>query len=122
MRSSATKGSSPTSHCSCARSHCLKINTTGAVARPIYAGAGWALVRLESGEYVCANNNPIGSIDYLLGWPMEMDYLPAFRRFLRPESVVLDLGANFGLYTAAAGRFLNKNGGRPLFFGTHPHT
>jgi FkbM family methyltransferase len=92
------------------------------VARPIYAGAGRALVRLESGEYVCVDTNSIDSIDYLLGWPMEMDYLPAFRRLLRPESVVLDVGANFGLYTAAAGRFLNKNGGRLYAFEANPHT
>lgn len=88
---------------------------------PIYAGAGQALVRLESGEHVCVDTNSIDAIDYLLGWPMEVDFLPAFRRFLRPESVVLDIGANFGLYTAAAASFV-KDRGRLYAFEANPHT
>lgn len=91
------------------------------VIRPIHAGAGRSLVRLKSGEYVCVDTNSIDSIDYLLGWPMEMHNLPAFRRFLRPGAVVLDIGANFGLYTAVAARFLNKNG-RLYAFEANPHT
>jgi FkbM family methyltransferase len=91
------------------------------VARPIYAGAERALVRLESGEYLCVDTNSIDSIDYLLGWPMEMDYLPAFRRFLTPDAVVLDIGANFGLYTAAAASFV-KDRGRLYAFEANPHT
>jgi FkbM family methyltransferase len=89
---------------------------------PIYAGAERALVRLESGEYVCVDTNSLDAVDYLLGWPMEMDYLPAFRRLLKPDAVVLDIGANFGLYTAAAARFLDKNGGRLYAFEANPHT
>jgi FkbM family methyltransferase len=88
---------------------------------PIYAGAERALVRLESGEYICVDTNSIDAIDYLLGWPMEMDYLPAFRRLLKPDSVVLDIGANFGLYTAAAASFV-KDRGRLYAFEANPHT
>jgi FkbM family methyltransferase len=91
------------------------------VARPIPAGAERALVRLASGEYVCVDTNSIDAIDYLLGWPMEADILPVFRRFLRPGSVVLDIGANFGLYTAAAARFV-KDRGRLYAFEANPHT
>lgn len=89
--------------------------------RAIPAGAERALVRLESGEYVCIDTNSIDAIDYLLGWPMEMHCLPAFRRFLRPDSVVLDVGANFGLYTAAAARVV-KDRGRLYAFEANPHT
>ncbi|MGH7087271.1 MAG: FkbM family methyltransferase [Stellaceae bacterium] len=88
---------------------------------PIYAGAERAIVRLASGEYVCVDTRSIDAIDYLLGWPMEMDFLPAFRRFLRPGSVVLDIGANFGLYTAAAASFV-KDCGRLYAFEANPHT
>jgi FkbM family methyltransferase len=90
--------------------------------RPIFAGAERALVRLESGEYVCVDTNSIDAIDYLLGWPLEMHYLPAFRRFLKPGAVVLDIGANFGVYTAAAARFIDKSGGRLYAFEANPHT
>jgi FkbM family methyltransferase len=91
------------------------------VARPIYAGAERALIRLASGEYVCVDTNSIDAIDYLLGWPMEMHYLPVFRRFLRPTAVVLDIGANFGLYTATAASFV-KDRGRLYAFEANPHT
>src|ERR671938_171193 len=70
------------------------------VNRPIYAGVDRALVRLRSGEIVCVDTNSLDAIDYLLGWDMEADVLPLFRSFLQPDSVVLDIGANFGLYTA----------------------
>ncbi|HJU17021.1 MAG TPA: FkbM family methyltransferase [Stellaceae bacterium] len=91
------------------------------MARPIYAGAERALARLESGEYVCVDTHSLDSIDYLLGWPLEMHCLPVFRRFLQPASVVLDVGANFGLYTAAAASFV-KDRGRLYAFEPNPHT
>ena len=89
--------------------------------QPIYAGAGRALVRLSSGEYICVDTNSLDSTDYLLGWEMEADFLPVFRSFLRPESVVLDIGANFGLYTATSATFV-KNHGRVYSFEANPHT
>lgn len=91
------------------------------MAPPIPAGAERALARLESGEYVCVDTNSIDAIDYLLGWPMESDGLPVFRSFLRPHSVVLDIGANFGLYTAAAASVV-KERGRLYAFEANPHT
>ena len=89
--------------------------------QPIYAGAERALVRLSSGEYICVDTNSLDSTDYLLGWEMEADFLPVFRSFLRPESVVLDIGANFGLYTATSATFV-KNHGRIYSFEANPHT
>lgn len=89
--------------------------------RPIPAGADRALVRLGSGEYVCVDTNSLDSIDYLLGWDMEADALPVFRSFLKPDSVVLDIGANFGLYTAISAASV-KNRGRIYAFEANPHT
>ena len=89
--------------------------------RPIYAGADRALVRLSSGEYICVDTNSLDSIDYLLGWDMEAAVLPVFRSFLRPDSVVLDIGANFGLYTAVAASFVKEHG-RLYAFEANPHT
>ena len=89
--------------------------------QPIYAGAERALVRLSSGEYICVDTNSLDSTDYLLGWEMEADFLPVFRSFLQPKSVVLDIGANFGLYTATSATFV-KDHGRIYSFEANPHT
>jgi len=91
------------------------------VKQPIYAGAERALVRLSSGEYICVDTNSLDSTDYLLGWEMEADFLPVFRSFLQPESVVLDIGANFGLYTATSATYV-KDLGRIYSFEANPHT
>lgn len=89
--------------------------------RPIFAGADRALVRLRSGEYICVDTNSLDAIDYLLRWEMEVSFLPVFRSFLQPTSVVLDIGANFGLYTATSASFV-KNHGRLYSFEANPHT
>jgi FkbM family methyltransferase len=91
------------------------------VQRPIYTGADRALVRLDSGEYLCVDTNSLDSIDYLLGWEMEAHVLPVFRSFLRHNSVVLDIGANFGLYTAVSANVV-KHRGRLYAFEANPHT
>jgi len=88
---------------------------------PIYAGADRALVRLNSGEYICVDTNSIDATDYLLGWDMEVDVLPVFQSFLQPESVVLDIGANFGLYTATSASRMRDHG-RLYSFEANPHT
>jgi FkbM family methyltransferase len=91
------------------------------VKRAIYAGADRALVRLRSGEFICVDTDSIDSIDYLLGWDMEAAVLPVFRSFLQSNSVVLDIGANFGLYTAVSATFV-KDRGRLYSFEANPHT
>jgi FkbM family methyltransferase len=91
------------------------------VKQPIYAGVDRALVRLNSGEYICVDTNSLDSIDYLLGWEMEVQVLPVFRSFLQPTSVVLDIGANFGLYTATSASLV-KDRGRLYSFEANPHT
>jgi FkbM family methyltransferase len=91
------------------------------VRGPIYAGADRALVRLASGEYICVDTNSLDAIDYLLGWEMEASVLPLFRSFLQPDSVVLDIGANFGLYTATSASRMRDHG-RLYSFEANPHT
>jgi FkbM family methyltransferase len=91
------------------------------VNRLIPAGGDRALVRLGSGEFVCVDTNSLDSIDYLLGWEMEANVLPLFRSFLQPNSVVLDIGANFGLYTAVSATFVKQHG-RLYAFEANPHT
>ncbi|HMD64045.1 MAG TPA: FkbM family methyltransferase [Stellaceae bacterium] len=89
--------------------------------RPIYAGADRALVRLASGEYICVDTNSLDATDYLLGWDMEASVLPVFQSFLQPNSVVLDIGANFGLYTATSASLMRDHG-RLFAFEANPHT
>jgi FkbM family methyltransferase len=91
------------------------------VKEPIYAGADRALVRVASGEHICVDTNSLDAIDYLLGWEMEANVLPLFRSFLKPESVVLDIGANFGLYTAISASRMRDHG-RLYSFEANPHT
>jgi FkbM family methyltransferase len=79
------------------------------------------LVRLASGEYICVDTNSFDATDYLLGWDMEADVLPVFRSFLRSDSVVLDIGANFGLYTVISAS-LTRRHGRLYSFEANPHT
>ena len=67
------------------------------MSAPIFAGSDRALVRVESGEYIAVDTNSIDSIPYLVGHPIEEHAVFVFRCFLRPDSVVLDIGANFGL-------------------------
>ena len=88
---------------------------------PISAGANRALVRLTSGEYICVDTNSLDATDYLLGWDMEANVLPVFRSFLKQNSVVLDIGANFGLYTATSASRM-KDCGRFYSFEANPHT
>ncbi len=89
--------------------------------QPVYAGANRAFVALESGEYVCVDTNSLDSIDYLLKFGLERDVIPVFRRFAKPNSTILDIGANFGLYTAIGGRIIREHG-RLIAFEGNPHT
>jgi hypothetical protein len=67
------------------------------ISRPIAVGSDWALVRLPSGEYLCVDTTTFEALVYILGREHEADVIRVFRTFLTPQSVVLDIGANFGL-------------------------
>jgi FkbM family methyltransferase len=77
---------------------------------PISIGADWALVRLSSGEYICVDTGTFEALGYILGWEHEADVIRVFRTFLTKCSVVLDIGANFGLYTALGASIVRKHG------------
>ncbi|HMD63851.1 MAG TPA: FkbM family methyltransferase [Stellaceae bacterium] len=85
----------------------------------IAVGADWAVVRLESGEYLCVDTSTFEALGYILGWQHEADVIRIFRTFLTQRSVVLDIGANFGLYTALSASIV-KNHGRLFAFEGNP--
>jgi FkbM family methyltransferase len=87
------------------------------IRRPIAVGADWALVRLASGEYLCVDTTTFESLGYILGWEHEADVIRVFRTFLTQRSVVLDIGANFGLYTALCASIVRYQGRLYAFEG-----
>src|SRR5262245_58292757 len=88
---------------------------------PVFAGRDRADVQLDSGEYLVVDANSIDAIPYLLGRRVEPNVLFVFRSLLEPHSVVLDIGANFGLYTAVAGKVV-ASCGRLYAFEGNPAT
>jgi FkbM family methyltransferase len=85
--------------------------------RPIPIANNWALVRLRSGEYLCVDTRSLDSLPHLLGWEYEADVIRVFRTFLTQQSVVLDIGANYGLYTALAASIVRRFGRLYAFEG-----
>lgn len=77
---------------------------------PVYLGGRRALVDLPSGDWICVDTNSIDATDYLLGFGIEQHVFPVFRRLLRHDSVVVDVGANFGFYTVSAGTVMGRHG------------
>ncbi|MGH7093837.1 MAG: hypothetical protein ACREFB_09920, partial [Stellaceae bacterium] len=87
----------------------------------VSAGADRAIVRLSSGEYLAVDPNTVDAINYLVGRPVEPHISFVFRSFLHPHAVVLDIGANFGLYTAITAGVIRTTG-RLFAFEGNPHT
>jgi FkbM family methyltransferase len=87
------------------------------IRRPIAVGADRALVKLPSGEYLCVDTTSWEALGYILGWEHEADVIRVFRTFLTERSVVLDIGANFGLYTALSASIVRKHGRLYAFEG-----
>src|SRR5438270_5917426 len=87
------------------------------IRHPIAVGADWALVRLASGEYLCVATDSFEALGYILGHEHEADVIRVFRTFLTERSVVLDIGANFGLYTALSASIVRKHGRLYAFEG-----
>src|SRR5438477_8032873 len=78
--------------------------------RPLPIGEHHTLVQLKSGEYICVDTRSLDSIAYLLGWELEGDVIRVLRTFLTQQSVVLDIGANVGLYTALVASIVKEHG------------
>ena len=74
-------------------------------------------MRLSSGEYLCVDTSTFEALAYILGGEHEADVIRVFRTFLTQQSVVLDIGANFGLYTALAGSVVRRHGRLYAFEG-----
>src|SRR6266576_6291179 len=87
------------------------------IRRPIAVGADRALVKLASGEYLCVDTTSWEALGYILGWEHEVDVVRVFRTFLTQRSVVLDIGANFGLYTALSASIVKSHGRLYAFEG-----
>jgi FkbM family methyltransferase len=87
----------------------------------ISIGADRALVRLSSGEYLEIDPNTVDAANYLVGRPVEPHIVFVFRCFLHPGAVVLDIGANFGLYTAITAGVIRMTG-RLYAFEGNPRT
>src|SRR6476660_2706041 len=87
------------------------------IRRPIAVGADWAVVRLASGEFLCVDTSTFEAIGYILGWQHEADVIRVFRTFLTQRSVVLDICANFGLYTALNASIVRHHGRLHAFEG-----
>ena len=80
-------------------------------------GGDRALVRIDTGEYVCVDLRSLDSLMFLLSWDLDSDILRVFRTFLTPRSVVIDIGASFGLYTAIAANLVRREGRLYAFEG-----
>src|SRR6266851_1789934 len=77
---------------------------------PLPIAEGRAIVQLSSGEYVCVDTHTLDSIPYLIGLELEPEIIRVFRTFITRRSVVLDIGANVGLYTALLSTAVRRYG------------
>ena len=88
--------------------------------QPIYCGDHQAICHLPSGEPVVVDTRSDDSLDYLLGWEIERHVMPVFHRLLTPRTRFIDVGANFGAYSAiAAGHCISQ--GSILAVEANPH-
>ena len=85
----------------------------------LYLGDHRALIRLASGEFLCLDTRSHDSLLYLAGGEHEPDIVRVFRTFLTNRSVVLDIGANVGLYTALSASIVGRRG-RLFAFEANP--
>jgi FkbM family methyltransferase len=85
----------------------------------LYLGDSRALIRLASGEFLCLDTRSRDSLLYLAGGEYEPDIIRVFRTFLTNRSVVLDIGANVGLYTALSASIVGRRG-RLFAFEANP--
>jgi FkbM family methyltransferase len=87
-----------------------------------YLGKSTALAKINGSEsFVCIDTNSWESLIYAQGYPVEPHEVGVMRRFLSPGDVFLDVGANFGLYSAVASEIL-AHSGSIYSFEANPHT
>ncbi len=78
--------------------------------QPIYLGDNQLVAFLPSGEPIVVDGRSDDSFDVLLGWAIEQDVMPVFRSLLKADSNFIDVGANFGIYSAVAASICAKAG------------
>lgn len=84
-----------------------------------YLGDHRALTRLRSGQLVYVDTRSVDIASHLMfGGHWESHYTAAFERLLRPGSVVLDIGANHGVYALLAAARVAPNGHVYAFEGS----
>src|SRR5690242_13339279 len=109
-QSPSSKASRRGSTSSRAPRHASSVALAPMLRRPLPIGQHHTLVQLKSGEYICVDTRSLDSIAYLLGWELEGDVIRVLRTFLTQQSVVLDIGANVGLYTALVASIVKEHG------------
>ncbi len=87
----------------------------------MYLGNGRSLIRQRNGLLLCIDGESIDSLHLITSDGIEPDVVGTFLDFLRPDSVVLDIGANFGYFSTLAGSLLNDQG-RLYAFEANPRT
>ncbi|MFO1303595.1 MAG: FkbM family methyltransferase [Burkholderiales bacterium] len=76
-----------------------------------YLGDHRALTRLRSGQLIFVDTRSVDIGTHLLfGGHWEANYVAAFERLLRPGNVVVDIGANHGVYALIAAARVAPNG------------
>lgn len=85
-----------------------------------YLGDGVAVTYLADETPIFTNSNDYGPpMNFLIGGRYEPENHDMLMSFLKPDSLVLDIGANVGFYTLAFARRLRRPG-RVIAFEPHP--
>jgi FkbM family methyltransferase len=84
-------------------------------------GPDRTLAFLDTGEPIVVDPRSMDALNYILGWQIEPDIMTVFQRALRHDSVVIDVGANFGLFTVKAASRAALHG-KIFAFEANPHT
>jgi len=76
-----------------------------------YLGDHRALTRLRTGQLIYVDTRSVDIASHLMfGGRWEPNYTGAFERLLRPGNIVLDIGANHGVYALLAAARVAPNG------------
>lgn len=89
---------------------------------PRYIGNNRILTFVEDNIPIIADSRSIDSLDLILGVDIERDVLPIFAKLLRRNSIFVDVGANFGIYSAIAINRIHPSEGKVFAFEANPLT
>jgi len=95
------------------------LTTARRVAVP--AGEGQLLVRTEVGYMICSSDDSALSSILLEAGELEPGVRRLIQKILHPTDVFVDVGANIGMHTIAAGKNVQQ-GGRVIAFEPYPPT